>query len=129
MSREQAKPNLSTKTCSKLLSNLPAAKLERKVKKQVLSRIIKKIKRKEIISSYLLLSFVCMDDIHIDAFVNQFMKKLFSPLNRLHKNKDWRRKTLQNNKLYKVQVLFLLFLVADRVTTDLVSPSILQLRG
>lgn len=70
-----------------------------------------------------------MDDIHIDAFVNQFMKKLFSPLNRLHKNKDWRRKTLQNNKLYKVQVLFLLFLVADRVTTDLVSPSILQLRG
>lgn len=65
----------------------------------MLSSIIKKLKRKEVISSYLLLSFVCMDDIHIDAFINQFMEKLFSPLNRLHKNKDWRRKTLQKNKL------------------------------
>lgn len=40
-----------------------------------------------------------MDDIHIDAFVNKFMEKLFSPLNRLYKNKDWRSKTLQKNKL------------------------------
>lgn len=40
-----------------------------------------------------------MDNIHIDAFVNQFMEKLFSPLNRLDKNKDWRSKALQENKL------------------------------
>lgn len=45
-----------------------------------------------------MLSLVCMDDIHIDAFVNKLMEKLFSPLNRLYKNKDRRSKTLQKSK-------------------------------
>lgn len=39
-----------------------------------------------------------MDDIHIDAFVNKLMEKLFSPLNRLYKNKNRRSKTLQKSK-------------------------------
>lgn len=46
------------------------------------------------ISSYLLLSFICMDDIHVDAFINEFMEKLFSPLDRLYKHKDGRSKSL-----------------------------------
>lgn len=40
-----------------------------------------------------------MDDIYVDAFINKFMEKLLSPLNRLYKNKDWGSKTLQNRKL------------------------------
>lgn len=49
-----------------------------------------------------------MDDIHIDAFINQLMEKLFSSLNRLYKNKDWRSKTLQKNKFISgSKVLFL----------------------
>lgn len=49
-----------------------------------------------------------MDDIHIDAFINKLMEKLFGPLNRLHKNKDWRSKTLQNSKFISgSKVLFL----------------------
>lgn len=49
-----------------------------------------------------------MDDIHINAFINKLMEKLFSPLNRLYKNKDWRSKTLQKSKLISgPKVLFL----------------------
>lgn len=49
-----------------------------------------------------------MDDIHIDAFINKLMEKLFGPLNRLHKNEDWRSKTLQKSKFISgSKVLFL----------------------
>lgn len=43
-----------------------------------------------------------MDDIHIDALINKLVEKLFSSLNRLYKNKDWRSKTLQKSKFISV---------------------------
>lgn len=52
-----------------------------------------------------------MDDIHIDAFINKLMEKLFSSLDRLYKNKDWRSKTLQKSKFISgSKVLLLVFL-------------------